>query len=436
MKFARSRIASSILLAWLALGCGQTHEHDPAPVAQATAAAPATAAPVAASPVAEKPKSHWEDDDAIPAERFTDGKRAFQTLEQAMLEQYYAAGLTEDDMYRAAARGMLERVDPKMKKWNKLLSPSELAFMRTDMKGEMVGVGVNIKFDSDTGWTDVLGVIPGSPAEKAGVMVGDKIVSVNGKVYKGMTFRDVVGDIRGKAGETVTLTILRGDKLVPFPIKREVIAYDAVSSMIVGDGIGYVLVHAFTEKTVAMLRAGLEDLGKKGAKAVVLDVRHNQGGLFDEAVATASLFVPEGTPIVKLRKRGDKEETFASKGAPAAATLPIAILVDNDTASGAELVTGALQEARHAAVIGSRTHGKWSVQKIQELGNGYAAKFTTAVFVTPSGKSYDGVGLLPDVEVGMDETQCAKAQLVTDPEKRLAADPQLRTAVAILRAKL
>ena len=126
-----------------------------------------------------------------------------------MLDEYYAAGLTEDDMYRAAARGMLERVDPKMKKWNKLLPPSELAFMRTDMKGELVGVGVQIKFESDTGWSDVLGVIAGSPAEKAGLMGGDKIVSVNGKLYKGMSTRDVVSDIRGKAGDTVTLTIYR-----------------------------------------------------------------------------------------------------------------------------------------------------------------------------------------------------------------------------------
>lgn len=420
------------------LGCGQAHEHDPAPtIAAASPTAAPISATVSASPVTPaKATGASEDDDSMPTETFTDGKRAFATLEKALLDEYYAAGFTEDDMYRAAARGMLERVDPKMKKWNKLLPPSELAFMRTDLKGEVVGVGVQIKFESDTGWSDVLGVVPGSPAEKAGIAGGDKIVSVNGKLYKGMSTREIVADIRGKAGETVTLTILRGDKLVPFPIKREVVTYDAVSSLLLENGVGYALVHAFTEKTVATLRAALDDLGKKGARALVLDLRHNQGGLFDEAVATAGLFVPEGTAIVKLKKRGDKEEMLTAKGATSAATIPIAILVDHETSSGAELVTGALQEGRHAPVVGARTTGKWSVQVIKELGNGYAAKFTTTLFQTPSGKSFDGVGLLPDVEVGMDEMQCAKAQLITDPDKRLAADPQLRTAVAILRAKL
>lgn len=427
----RSFCFASLFAASLALGCGQTHEHDPAPSAAPSApiAAPVSAAPAAAP----KNEDEWE---AAPTEKFADGKRAFLSLQEQMLKEYYAAGLTEDDMYRAAARGMLERVDPKMRKWNKLLSPSELALLRTDMKGEVVGVGVQIKFESETGWTDVLGVIPGSPAEKAGIVAGDKVVSVNGKLYKGMSTRDVVADIRGKAGETVTLTVLRGDKLVPFPIKRELISYDAVSSLMLGDGVGYVLVRAFTEKTVPMLRAALDDLGKKGAKALVLDLRHNQGGLFDEAIAVAGLFVPEGTTIVKVKKRDDKEETFASKGAPLAATLPLAVLVDHETASGAELLTGALQEVRNAPVVGARTTGKWSVQVIKDLPNGYAAKFTSGIFSTPGGKSYEGTGLLPDVEVGMDEQQCAKAQLITDADKRFAADPQLRTAVAILRPKL
>ena len=115
---------------------------------------------------------------------------------------------------------------------------------------------------------------------------------------------------------------------------------------------------------------------------------------------------------------------------------PLAILVDHDTASGAELLTAALQEGRHAPVVGARTRGKWSMQVIKELENGYGAKFTTSLLTPPSGKSYDGVGIPPEIEVTMDERQLARVLLITDAEKRLAADPQLRTALALVRAKL
>ena len=435
----QERLAGVILIALVAyalgVGCAQ---HDPS--ASTGPASTTSAAPVAVSgATAETSASSREEDDeseATPRENFTDGAKAFAHVKNALANDYYAAGVSEDDLYRAAVQGMLEHVDPKMHKWNKLLSPNDLAEMRRDLKGELVGVGVQIKFEHDTGYTDVLGLVPGSPAEKAGVVAGDLIVSVNGKLYKGMALTDVVQDIRGMAGEKVTLTVLRGDKLVSIPITRELLSYDAVSSFVTSESVAYVRIRSFNEKTVAMLKAALTDVGNQGAKALVLDLRDNQGGLFDAAVASAEILLPAGTGIVTLKKRGQKDESFAAKGTPMLASLPMAVLVDGQTSSGAELLTAALQEGRHATVVGTRTFGKWSLQKIDDdLGNGYAAKFTTGLFQSPSGRSFQGVGLTPDVEVTMDEKVAHKAMTIVDPEKRLLADAQLRTAATMVRAR-
>ena len=283
----------------------------------------------------------------------------------------------------------------------------------------------------------MLGLVPGSPAEKAGIVAGDLIVSVNGKLYKGMALIDVVKDIRGKAGDKVTLTVLRGDKLVSIAIMREVLSYDAVSTFSTSDGLGYVRIRSFNEKTVGMLKTALTELGNKGAKALVLDLRDNQGGLFDAAVSSAELLLPPGTGIVTLKKRGQKDETFTAKGAPLLVGLPMAVMVDGQTSSGAELLTAALQEGRHATVVGVRTFGKWSLQSVDdELGNGYAAKYTIGRFQSPAGRSFQGVGLTPDVEVTMDDKAAHKAMTIVDPEKRLAADAQLRTAATMVRAKI
>ena len=433
-----------------ALGCAQ---HDPSSTSGGPAATSATLAPNVAAPAPAASNSSTaspsdEDSETAPHEKFEGGAKAFAHVKDALLKSYVVGAdgsgtpsensePSENDLYRAAVQGMLEHVDPKMRKWNKLLSPNDLAEMRSDLKGELVGVGVQIKFDRDTGYTDVLGLVPGSPAEKAGIVAGDLIVSVNGKLYKGMALIEVVKDIRGKAGDKVTLTVLRGDKLVSIAIMREVLSYDAVSTFSTSDGLGYVRIRSFNEKTVAMLKAALTELGNKGAKALVLDLRDNQGGLFDAAVSSAELLLPPGTGIVTLKKRGQKDETFTAKGAPLLVGLPMAVMVDGQTSSGAELLTAALQEGRHATVVGVRTFGKWSLQSVDdELGNGYAAKYTIGRFQSPAGRSFQGVGLTPDVEVTMDDKAAHKAMTIVDPEKRLAADAQLRTAATMVRAKI
>jgi carboxyl-terminal processing protease len=421
---------SLVLLPLLLLACSQAPASSgaPAPVSGMVTVAAAPGAPAAAA----TGKPSWEDEDtAVPPEKFTESARNFEEAKKALLEGYYDTGVTEDDLYRAAVAGMLQRVDPKMRKWNKLLSPSEIAELRNDLQGEIVGVGIGIEIDPATGYIDIQRVYPGSPADRAGVAPPDKIVTVNGKLYRGLTLHDAVADIRGKAGETVTLSILRGDKLVSVPLVRQRVSFDQVSHMIVGGNVGFVAIPGFNAKTPQQLHDALTDLASKGAHSLILDLRHSPGGSFDDAVASVGELVPAGSTVVSLNKRG-KVEPIVSKSAPVELDEPIAVLVDHETASSAELVTAALQELRHATVVGSKTKGKWTVQRVDDLPNGYAIKYTMALFASPGGKSFEGTGMAPDIEVDQADDATVKAQAEADAVKRVGEDVQLRTAMAVL----
>jgi carboxyl-terminal processing protease len=391
----------------------------------------------AAAPGAASPAGSAGDQAPITTsmEPFPDGAAQFAHVKDILAKSYYSGDVSDDDLYRGAVQGMLEHVDPKASKWNTVLSPTEVAELKTDLKGEIVGVGVSItSFDANTGYSDVGGVVPGSPAERAGMQAGDVVVSIDGKLYRGHPQIDVIRAIRGKVGETVTLVVLRGDKLLTMPIKRDVVAFSPVQEMMLPGSVGYVHLHGFSERTTPAFAAALDDVSKKGARALVIDLRDNPGGSFDQAVAVASLLVPEGTVVATLKRRGGVTEPVTAKGtkSPVLGNVPMTVLVDHGTSSSAELLAAALEEDRHADVIGSKTFGKWTVQQLEDLSNGWAIKYTTALFTSPSGRAFEGTGLVPDVEVDMEEKAQKAAMLVTDPDKRLAADAPLRTALQIL----
>jgi carboxyl-terminal processing protease len=402
---------------------------SPHPVATVNGAVAAT--PSAAPSASNMPSD--EEDYAVPSAPFTDAQRNFDEVKKTLLSGYYDPSITEEALYRAAVAGMLERVDPAMRKWNKLLSPDDLAELQRDLQGEIVGVGVKISFDPATGYVDVLGAIPGSPAEKAGLAAPDKIVTVDGKLYKGLTLRDVVYDIRGKAGDTVKLSVLRGDKLVVVPVVREKVVYDTVTELVVDGDVGYVRIPAFNARTPDGLAAVLSDLVSKKVRGAVVDLRGCPGGSFDDAVAAASEMLPAGAVVANLKKRATTE-VVTSKRAPVMTGIPLAVLVDHASSSSAELVAAALQEGDHAVLVGQRTYGKWTVQMIDDLPNGYAMKYTSGLFQSPSGRSFQGVGLPPDVEVDMPAPAVEAAEAITDPGKRLEADTQLKTAISLLRS--
>lgn len=433
MKIDKSHVIVAFLIA---TGCSQATETSPAPTSDVVAAARTGAAPMAvalASPSASSSNHEWDDEQEIPSEKFTNGEAAFATVRAHLQEQYYAEGLTDDDLYHAATAGMLERLDPRMRKWNKLLSPHEMDEIKTDLKGEIVGVGLQINFDPQTGYIAVTGLIHGSAGERAGIVPGDTIVRVNDKLYKGMKVREVVADIRGKAGETVSFSVLHDGKLDTVKVVRERIAFDTPAHAVLLGNVGYVRIPSFTERTHDAVKAALTELADKKVTGLVLDVRQNQGGLFQEAVRTAELFVPAGSEIVSTKKRKEAKEKMLSKGAPILGDVPIVVLVDAKTASGGEIIGAALRDTRHARMVGMRTMGKGSVQMIDDLPNGYAYKYTMSLLFTPNGQTFDGVGLTPDIEVALEDVQRGKAMSAPTEEARLAMDVQLRTAAELVR---
>jgi carboxyl-terminal processing protease len=366
---------------------------------------------------------------------FPQGAAAFAAAKKVLLERYYKEGLTEEDLDRAATAGMLEQIEPSMKAWNKLLSPAELAELHGDLKGEVVGVGVEISYRPETGYAEVIAVLPNAAAERAGVERGDTIVSIDGKVFRGSELRDVVAKLRGKIGESVKLVILRGDTLRTFEVKREVVKLEVASHLMLPNNVGYVRIRSFSEKTPDAVRAAVEELAKAKANALIVDLRQNPGGAFDQAVETAGVFLPKGAPVVKTKKRGGVETLSTSPGTPVLGNVPLVVLVDSGTSSGAEILAGALAEGRKAELVGSHTFGKWTVQMVDELENGWAMKYTVAGFETPGGHSFEGQGMDPDVQIDLDEKSTARALATTDITARLAADAPLKTALGLVRAR-
>lgn len=367
-----------------------------------------------------------------PRERFSDPERAFQQVKAILLKEYIDQNLTEEDLYRAAVAGMLSGAGGR--KWDKLMYPTEYAEIKGDLRGEFVGIGIEIKFDEDSGMTTVLATVPGAPAERAGLQRGDKILKIDGKSFKGQNVRDVANAIRGRAGSAVTLTFLREDKIIQKSVVRAAITFAPVMEMMLPGQIGLITLRAFTEKTPAQLRATLARLKQRGVRGLVLDLRNNEGGVFENVVEAAGALLPKGTLVVTAVGRSGKEDPHRTTTSPVVTGVPVSVIVSKTTASGAEIFAAALKHGLGAKVVGKRTHGKWNVQRIAELPNRYAFKYTVGVFKSPAGELLDGKGLDPDLEIDMDDEACAKAQLLRgDPRERLDADPQLRSAVSILR---
>jgi carboxyl-terminal processing protease len=166
----------------------------------------------------------------------------------------------------------------------------------------------------------------------------------------------------------------------------------------------------------------------------VIDLRGNAGGGFDSIVESVGYFLPKGTTVARVKRHDGKTESFVTHEEPLAGALPLAVLVDHDTSCGAELLSEALREERHAQLVGTGTLGKWSMQTVEDLPNGYAIKFTVGLFESPQGKNFDGVGLSPDVEVALGETEIRWLDAMTDMRKRLAADAPLRAAVSLVKS--
>lgn len=360
---------------------------------------------------------------------FREGEKAFLKAREMLGKQYVDDKVSDDRLWRAATAGLFAGAGSG--KWDKLLSPSELAALNANLAGEVVGLGIAISVDNQAGIVNVDGVVPGSGAEKAGLVVGDKILRLDGKTFKGQSQSEVAISMRGKAGTAVTLTILRDAEIVKRTIKRAPFTLDTVSLTMLPGGLAQVQLRRFSDKTPAVLKSALERLRSAGAKGLVLDLRGNEGGGYERMLECAGQLLPKGALIVTELHRGGGVVDKHTTGEPLS-TVPVIVLVNGMTASGAEILAGALKQAG-ARTVGKRTFGKWNAQTVEPLGNGWAAKFTTVVFRSPWGALPDGRGLDPDVEVEADAREVARAGAMKDGDKRIATDAQLRVAVSLFK---
>ena len=307
-----------------------------------------------------------------------------------------AAATPSKELAYGAIDGMLAQLDPH----SSFMTPEVYKEMRLETQGTFGGLGIQVAV-KDRQLT-VVTPIAGTPADRAGIQPGDRIVRVDDMLTQQMTLMEAVQRLRGLAGSKVTLTILRHESPGPFQVTltREVIALKPVKLVTLEQSIGYIKIVSFSEQSGRNLQQAVQTLIEKGVKGVILDLRGNNGGLFNESIRAAELFLDEGQPVVSTASRHKNEAAHYKAAHPGALVkVPMIVLVNGGSASASEIVAAALQDLKRALIVGSKTYGKGSVQTIIPLKDGSALRLTTARYVTPAGRSIDGVGIQPDLVI-------------------------------------
>ncbi len=318
----------------------------------------------------------------------------------AHIEMSYVGAVDQDALIYGAIRGMVRTLDPH----SDYLSPEEYRVLSSDTRGRFGGIGVEI--DVRDGWLTVSAVFPNGPAQRAGLKVGDRFVSIGDLRARDMPIEEAVRRMRGEPGTEVHTTLRRADDApaIDVHMRREIISVDAVEGEVMADRFVYVRMRVFQETTTRELqdvldRAELVTRSQGGMRGVLLDLRDNPGGLLDQAVLVADEFLSEGV-IVSTRGRGDRElSTAQARKSGTRPDFPMVVLVNGYTASAAEIVAGALHDQGRAVIVGTRTFGKGSVQNVIELPDASALKLTIARYYTPSGRSIQAQGIEPDVMI-------------------------------------
>jgi len=345
------------------------------------------------------------------------------------IEAVHVEEADQDELIYGAIRGMVETLDPH----STFMDPEEYRILTSDTQGRFGGIGVEI--DVRDGWLTVHGVIEGGPADAAGMQPGDRFLRIEGRLARDMPISDAIRVMRGEPGTRVRVRIRRDgeDEELRLELTRAIVEVEAVEARILPDRIIHLRLKAFQTTTTSEVRRALDAAVERtaesgGVRGLLLDMRRNPGGLLNEAVRVSDEFISSGV-IVSTRGRGG--QVLSEARAHATGTRPdwpIVVLVDNYTASAAEIVAGALRDHGRAIVVGSRTWGKGSVQNVIELPDGSALKLTVARYYTPSGRSIQAQGIEPDVVVEQlsEETSRELIQRAVDRFSEASLEGHLR----------
>ena len=313
------------------------------------------------------------------------GARLFDQV-KAHVEQFYVDSVAPDDLYRFATVGMLDELgDPQ----SVYLSPERLARVSETTSRTYSGIGVNI--DVRDGWPVVIASLPGSPAERAGLRPGDRVVRIDESSTRDWTPEEASRALRGTPGTTVQLAVETPGAAEPRTLavaRRALRVGEVQRAMLLRDGVGYVDLNIFGDSTAAQVASAVDSLRGVGMTALLLDLRRNPGGLLEQGVDVAGLFLDEGEKIVETHGRTpETNAAFAAQAPQRWKNMPVVVLVDQGSASASEIVAGALQDHDRALVVGRNTFGKGSAQSVFPTIGGGALKLTTARWYTPVGRS-------------------------------------------------
>lgn len=351
------------------------------------------------------------------------------------------------DLINAAMKGMLSSLDPH----SQFMDPDDFRDMQDDTRSRFNGLGIEVSMKN--GLPTVITAMEDTPAAKAGILSGDQILRINGISTERMDLQDAINVLRGPSGAKITLTLLRPStkEIKEYTLQRAEIKIQSVKGSRLLDPeltgpfkIGYVRLVQFNEPTADELSKALDDLEKQGMQALVLDLRNNPGGLLNSAVDVCAQFLPPNTKVVSTQGRvASQQHDYSTSGAKKERpSFPMVVLINEGSASGAEIVAGALKDLHRAVLVGETTFGKGSVQNVLQLPDGSAVRFTTAKYYTPGKQVIQGNGVTPNIRVGMTAEQerslfalRSAGNTKPDDEKSIikTRDPQMLRAIDALK---
>lgn len=350
-------------------------------------------------------------------------------VRQELLGQNYTS---RQAAYTELRRALRRLNDP----YTRFLSPDQYAELTDQTSGEVSGIGLRLRRDKAAGTVFVNDVIPGSPADIAGVVAGDRIVLVNGRSTDFLSAERTSQLLRGETDTQVTLTIERNGDPQTFVLSRARVEIQTVNAKLEiqhGINVGYIRLDEFSAHAAEQMQAAIADLSDQGAEAFVLDLRDNPGGLLQASIDICRMWLRRGPIVRTVDRSGDSEQISANR--THLTELPLAILVNGESASSSEIVTGALGDNDRAIVVGSPTFGKALVQSLHGLSDGSGIAVTVAHYFTPNGTDISSKGITPDIEIQLSSDE--RSTLVNNPDLMgTADDPQFTEAVSALKTEV
>lgn len=340
-----------------------------------------------------------------------------------LLDSYYVEDIQNEELLEGAYYGMVSSIgDP----YTSYLTIDQVNQFRESTNGSFMGVGINVIADLEKGVLTVISPIPNTPAESAGIKPGDTIIKVDGKDVVGLDSNEVISLIKGEENTEVTITVIRDEKELDFTMNRENVEVPSIYGKMLDDNLAYIEISGFKVNTYEQFVEEYERLMSEGAKGLIIDVRDNPGGVLEVVNKIADEIIPKGIIVYTIDKDGNRIDYKSDANH---INMPLAVLVNGNSASASEILAGAVQDSKTGVLIGTQTFGKGLVQNLYPLPDGSAVKITIQKYYTPKGVCIQGEGIEPDYITELPEGKF-KATIADSKE-----DTQLQKAIEVLKEK-